>query len=69
MFNSVLTVSLGLRVPSMGGCSRISQSWTDVIEVDCGLGKAQGEIELIDQSSIMLEVVADIHYLYCQRVQ
>lgn len=62
MFKSVLVVS-GTPTDKLDDL-RISQSRPDVVEVDGSLSKAEGEIQLIDQGSITLDVIADVYDLY-----
>lgn len=62
MFKSVLVVS-GTPTDKLDDL-RISQSRPDVVEIDGSLSKAKGEIQLIDQGSITLDVIADAYDLY-----
>jgi hypothetical protein len=44
--------------------SRISQSWSHVIKVHSGLSETERKIELIDKSSILLDIFANVYYLW-----
>jgi hypothetical protein len=43
--------------------SRIGQSWPDIVQVHSGLGETEGNIKLIDKTSIMLDIFANVYYL------
>jgi hypothetical protein len=46
------------------GSLRIGQSWPDVVQVHSGLSETERKIELIDKSSILLDFLANVYYLW-----